>query len=237
MPLHEADELTLDAPFLLEFLLSLAIFDLDNTLIGGDSDHLWGEFLVEQGRVDGETYRACNDQFYRDYQNGTLDIQAYLAFALAPLQGQCPEELNELHNIFMAHKIHPIRLPKADDLIAVHRQRGDTLLIITATNRFVTGPIAQWLNIRHLLASEPEIIDGLYSGRATGIACFQQGKVERLHQWLEEQGETLKGSYFYSDSANDLPLLQLVDHPVAVDPDQRLRAFAETNQIPIISLR
>jgi HAD superfamily hydrolase (TIGR01490 family) len=218
-------------------VLSLAIFDLDNTLIAGDSDHLWGEFLIEQGRVDPDDYRAQNDRFYRDYQSGGLDIHAYLAFALEPLRGFTPADLAELHQAYMEHKIAPIWLPKAEALIDDHRKRGDTLLIITATNRFITGPIANKLAIPHLLASEPELVDGRYTGRATGTPCFQGGKVTRLHQWLALTGEPLEGSYFYSDSANDIPLLETVSHPVAVDPDPRLRAYAQSKTMPIISLR
>lgn len=217
--------------------MSLAIFDLDNTLIAGDSDHLWGEFLVEQGRVDAAHYRERNDYFYAAYQRGDLDIHAYLEFALAPLRGFSQQELAALHTAFMEHKIHPILLPKARALIDEHRQNGDTLLIITATNRFITEPIARLLDIPHLLASEPELEDGRYTGRATGIPCFQDGKVKRLHEWLQAEGQTLSTSYFYSDSANDIPLLQAVSHPVAVDPDERLREFARAHDIPIISLR
>lgn len=217
--------------------MSLAIFDLDNTLIAGDSDHLWGEFLIEQGKVDAEHYRERNNFFYLEYQNGTLNIHDYLEFALGPLKGFTPSELEELHQAFMQHKIHPIMLPKAQELIEEHRQRGDTLLIITATNQFITAPIARLLGIPHLLASEAELVDGCYTGRATGIPCFQDGKVRRLHEWLAKTGQRLSTSYFYSDSANDIPLLKEVSHPVAVDPDPRLRAFAQENQIPIISLR
>lgn len=217
--------------------MSLAIFDLDNTLIAGDSDHLWGEFLIEQGRVNAGHYRERNDFFYQAYQQGTLDIHAYLEFALAPLRGFSPNELAALHLAFMQHKIHPILLPKAKALIEQHRNNGDTLLIITATNRFITEPIARLLEIPHLLASEPELQDGRYTGRATGIPCFQDGKVKRLQEWLSTTGQNLSTSYFYSDSANDIPLLQAVSHPVAVDPDTRLRDFALANNIPIISLR
>lgn len=217
--------------------MSLAIFDLDNTLIAGDSDHLWGQFLVEQQLVDGADFARQNDQFYADYQRGQLDIHAYLAFALAPLTQFDPQQLISLHDQFMAEKIQPIMLPAAQQLVARHRDQGDTLLIITATNRFVTGPIAQALDISHLLASEPELLDGRYTGRAVGIPCYQEGKVQRLHAWLKERDISLKGSYFYSDSANDIPLLQEVDYPVAVDPDERLRQFAEHHDIPIISLR
>lgn len=217
--------------------MSLAIFDLDNTLIAGDSDHLWGEFLIEQQHVDRADFQEQNDQFYQDYQNGLLDIHAYLAFALEPLTRFTPEQLKDLHLQFMQQKISPLMLRKAADLIEQHRQQGDTLLIITATNRFVTAPIAERLGIPHLLASEPEVIDGRYTGKSCGIPCFQDGKVTRLQQWLEQQQLTQGTTYFYSDSANDLPLLQQVSHPVAVDPDPRLQKYAEDHSWPIISLR
>lgn len=217
--------------------MSLAIFDLDNTLIAGDSDHLWGEFLIEQQHVDRADFQEQNDQFYQDYQNGSLDIHAYLAFALEPLTRFTPEQLKDLHLQFMQQKISPLMLRKAADLIEQHRQQGDTLLIITATNRFVTAPIAERLGILHLLASEPEVIDGRYTGKSCGIPCFQDGKVTRLQQWLKQQQLTQGTTYFYSDSANDLPLLQQVSHPVAVDPDPRLQKYAEDHSWPIISLR
>lgn len=217
--------------------MSLAIFDLDNTLIAGDSDYLWGEFVVENGMVDAAHYRQKNDEFYEAYQNGSLDIVAYLNFALAPLAGRPPEALAALHERFMSEKIRPIMLAKANDLIEHHRSLGDTLLIITATNRFVTGPIAEALGVDAILASEPELVDGCYTGKATGVPCFQQGKVTRLASWLADSGESLKGSYFYSDSFNDIPLLEKVDHPVAVDPDDRLAEYAKERGIKIISLR
>lgn len=217
--------------------MSLAIFDLDNTLIAGDSDYLWGEFVVENGMVDEAHYRQKNDEFYEAYQNGSLDIVAYLNFALAPLAGRPPEALAALHERFMSEKIRPIMLAKANDLIEHHRSLGDTLLIITATNRFVTGPIAEALGVGAILASEPELVDGCYTGKATGVPCFQQGKVTRLASWLADSGESLKGSHFYSDSFNDIPLLEEVDHPVAVDPDDRLAEYAKERGIKIISLR
>lgn len=217
--------------------MSLAIFDLDNTLIAGDSDHLWGEFLTEQGHVDADHYRERNDFFYTAYQQGNLDIQAYLEFALAPLARFSTDELAALHNAFMEHKIHPIMLPKARALIDEHRSKGDNLLIITATNRFITEPIARLLEIPELLASEAELHNGRYTGRPTGIPCFQEGKVKRLREWLAATGQSLSTSYFYSDSANDIPLLEVVSHPVAVDPDARLREYALNHNIPIISLR
>lgn len=217
--------------------LSLAIFDLDNTLIAGDSDHLWGEFLIEQQHVNGVEFARQNDRFYQDYQNGTLDIEAYLAFALAPLTRFSASELTELHRQFMQEKISPLMLDKAADLIEQHRRQGDTLLIITATNRFVTAPIAERLGIANLLASEPEVVDGRYTGKACGIPCFQEGKVKRLQHWLEQEQQSMAMSYFYSDSANDLPLLKQVTHPVAVDPDPRLLQYAKEHNWPIISLR
>jgi len=217
--------------------VDLAIFDLDNTLIGGDSDHLWGEFLVEKQVVDGKTFKQANDAFYEDYKAGRLDMEAYVAFALAPLKGMTKGERDTLHNEFMASKILPIMLPKAQALIDKHRRLGHTLLIITATNRFVTEPIAKHLGIDHLLATEPEIVDDRITGRMIGTPCFQDGKVSRLQQWLEQRSENLTGSFFYSDSFNDLPLLEQVSYPFAVDPDDTLRRQAENNDWPVISLR
>ncbi|MGJ8687388.1 MAG: HAD family hydrolase [Spongiibacteraceae bacterium] len=217
--------------------MPLAIFDLDNTLIGGDSDHSWGEFLVANKIVDASTHQKQNDEFYRQYQYGGLDIDAYLNFALAPLANFSAAELRILHQQFMADYIAPLRLKKADALIAKHRSAGDQLIIITATNRFVTAPIAKALGIDSLLASDAEIIDGQYTGRPTGVPCYQEGKVTRLKSWLSETGHSLAGSYFYSDSHNDLPLLSLVDHPVAVDADEQLTAHAKAAGWPIISLR
>lgn len=217
--------------------MALAIFDLDNTLLAGDSDHAWGEFLVEQGLVDRIRYKQANDAFYQDYLRGTLDILAYQAFALEPLTRFEPEQLSELHKAFMQHKILPIQLDKATQLLASHRQAGDFLLIITATNRFVTGPIAQMLGVDDILATEPEQIDGRYTGRISGIPCYQEGKVVRLNQWLENSAFDLDGSYFYSDSRNDIPLLERVDHPVAVDADAALTAHAKRKGWSLISLR
>lgn len=217
--------------------MSLAIFDLDNTLLGGDSDHAWGEFLVQRGIVDGELYRTSNDRFYRQYQDGTLDIHAYLAFALEPLTRYSAAELAALHADFMRSTIEPLRLAKADALLAEHRARGDRLLIITATNAFITRPIAHWLGVDDILATEPELRDGRYTGKIVGTACFREGKVTRLHEWLAQHPFDLAGASFYSDSQNDLPLLELVGWPVAVDPDDTLRAVAAERGWSIISLR
>ncbi|MFY0678702.1 MAG: HAD family hydrolase [Neptuniibacter sp.] len=217
--------------------MSLAIFDLDNTLIGGDSDHAWGEFLCEQGIVDAEEYRRANDYFYEQYKNGGLDIYEFLRFALKPLATLAPEQLNTLHQQFMQEKIEPILLPKAEELLAKHREQGDFLLIITATNHFVTSPIAERLGVDAIIATDPEQVDGRYTGEVSGTPCFQDGKVTRLNKWLEAQDFSLEGSYFYSDSHNDLPLLELVTHPVAVNPDEILEEHACNKLWPVLDLR
>ncbi|PMR69640.1 HAD family hydrolase [Halomonas heilongjiangensis] len=217
--------------------MSLAIFDLDNTLLSIDSDHAWGEFLLEQGAVDPVAYREANDRFLADYEAGTLDIHAFLEVALRPLAEHSPEQLAAWHQQFMASKIEPHILPRGEELVARHRTRGDTLMIITATNRFITGPIAERLGVDELIAVEPEIVDGRYTGRVSGVPSYREGKVERLEQWLVDKELTLDGAWFYSDSHNDLALLELVDHPVAVDPDPTLREVAEQKGWKIISLR
>ena len=217
--------------------MSLAIFDLDNTLLAGDSDYLWGEFLIEQGLVDGETYRRENRRFYDAYKAGTLDIFEFLAFSLKPLAENEPELLNQLHQQFMRESIEPIILPAALELIAEHRKRGDTLLIITATNRFVTAPIAQRLGIHNLLATDPEMHAGRYTGKVSGVPCFQEGKVTRLNEWMKMTGHDLNESHFYSDSHNDIPLLEKVTYPVAVDADEPLTRHARQHGWRLLSLR
>ena len=217
--------------------MTLAIFDLDNTLLGGDSDHAWGEYLIAQGLVDPIWYKEQNEYFFDQYKQGTLDIVAFQALALSPLVGQSQETLSNWHAEYLRDHVVPMRLPKADELITKHRQQGDELLIITATNRFLTGPIAELLGIQHLLATNPEVVDGGYTGQISGTPCYQEGKVTRLETWLAETGHTLAGSYFYSDSRNDLPLLEIVANPIAVDPDDYLRDVAEQKGWPVISLR
>lgn len=217
--------------------MTLTLLDLDNTLLAGDSDHLWGDWLCTQGLVDAANYRARNDQFHRDYNAGKLDIDAYHAFCMAILAQHDMAQLNEWHKQFMADCIEPIILPKGEELIAKHRTAGDTLLIITATNSFIAGPIARRLGVENIIATEPQICDGRYTGHRAGVPCFREGKITRLNQWLEEHDQSLDGSYFYSDSRNDLPLLEVVDRPVAVDPDDVLRAEADKKNWPIISLR
>nr|WP_298415398.1 HAD family hydrolase [uncultured Halomonas sp.] len=217
--------------------MSLAIFDLDNTLLATDSDHAWGEFLVEQGAVDSAYYHEANERFHQQYQDGTLDIHDYLALALKPLAENSPEQLAAWHQQFMISKIEPNILVKGEELLAEHRAQGDTLLIITATNRFITAPIAQRLGVDDLIAVEPEIINDRYTGRVSGTPSFQEGKVQRLKEWLDGQNATLDDAWFYSDSHNDIPLLEKIDNPVAVDPDERLRETALQRGWRIISLR
>lgn len=217
--------------------MTLAIFDLDNTLLDGDSDHAWGEFIADLGIVDGREYRAKNDAFYDDYCRGELDIYAYQRFVLSPLASRSMSELAQWHAQFMREKISTMILPKAEVLIDSHRTQGHTLMIITATNAFITAPIAQRFGIDILIATEPELRNGLYTGDIIGTPCYREGKVGRLNTWLQKNNENLTGSFFYSDSHNDLPLLQKVDHPVAVDPDEKLRIFAEQNKWRVMSLR
>lgn len=217
--------------------MSLAIFDLDNTLIADDSDFLWGQFLVDRGIVDKDYYEQTNQKFYDDYKQGKLDIVEFLGFSLAPLAAHDTEQLYRWREEFIDSVIKPITLNAAHDLVEKHRAAGDTLLVITATNRFVTAPIVELYGIDNLLATDPEFIDGRYTGKFVGVPCFQGGKVEQLQNWLKDSGMDLAGSCFYSDSHNDLPLLSLVDKPVAVDPDDKLRDAAQAAGWSIISLR
>lgn len=217
--------------------MSLAIFDLDNTLLAGDSDFLWGRYLVDNQLVDGEAYEKENDRFYREYSEGRLDILEFLAFVLRPLSEHSLEELYRWRDDYIETRIKPIIARTAQDLVNKHRNSGDTLLIITATNRFVTEPIAQLFGIDKLLATDPEINESGYTGKVSGTPCYQEGKVERLEEWLKETGFDLTGSWFYSDSHNDLPLLNKVDNPIAVDPDETLRKTAEEKGWEVISLR
>ncbi len=218
--------------------MAIALFDLDETLIDGDSDYLWGRFLAREGVVDGARYEAENRRFYEDYLRGTLDIDAFLRHQLAPLAALEPDRLEDLRGRFLREEIEPRILPAARALVARHRAAGDRPVIITATNRFITGPIARLLGVEDLIATEPERgPDGRYTGRHVGIPAFREGKVRRLRAWLAERGLDLAGSWFYSDSHNDLPLLELVEHPVAVDPDPRLARVARERGWPVISLR
>lgn len=216
--------------------MTLAIFDLDHTLLAGDSDHAWGQFLIDREVVDAESYRRANERYYAQYRAGTLDIFEFLAFALKPLARHERDQLDAWHREFFATRIRPMITPAARALVEQHRRQGHTLMIVTATNRFVTAPIAREFGIDHLLATEPEEVDGRFTGRVAGTPCYREGKVARLRQWLEQNRETLAGSWFYSDSHNDLPLLELVDHPVAVNPDDVLRREAAARRWPVLAL-
>ena len=217
--------------------MGLALFDLDNTLIAGDSDHLWGDFLVSQGLVDAIEHKALNAHFYDQYKNGELNIDEYLAFALGPMTGMTKETLAPLQRQFVRDHIEPILLDAAFALLEQHRALGDTLVIITATNTLVTQPIADRLGVEHLIGCEAEIIEGCYTGKPTGMPSFAQGKVARIQTWCEENKKSMENAVFYSDSHNDLPLLRTVDRAVAVDPDDRLREEAVRKGWDIISLR
>jgi HAD superfamily hydrolase (TIGR01490 family) len=220
--------------------MNLAIFDLDNTLIAGDSEAEWPRFMQKRGLLPSSHLDRCED-FYRQYLAGTLDLHAALDFQLAHLAEFSREELDRLHAEYMDEHIRPIIPPKARELLAAHRAEGDVVLIITATNRFLTGPIARELGVEHLIAIELEQdADGRFTGHSTGVLSFRDGKIERLNSWLAERGETFDRyhkTFFYSDSLNDLPLLSRVSNPVAVDPDPTLRTHAEAHGWPVISLR
>jgi HAD superfamily hydrolase (TIGR01490 family) len=220
-----------------EEFVGLAIFDLDNTLIGGDSDVLWGQFLSERGYVDAELQAREHARYYQDYLDGTLDIFDFLRFQLRVLSENDLATLHAWRECYLREKISPIVLPKAERLLDQHRMAGDTLLIVTATNRFLTEPIAHLLGVPHLIATEPEFIDGRYSGGVRGTPSYAQGKVVRIHEWLAEHRKDLTSSSFYSDSHNDIPLLREVTRPVAVDPDPILEAEARRQNWPVISLR
>ncbi len=217
--------------------MALALFDLDNTLLADDSDFLWGCFLVEKDLVDKSTYDAANQRFYAEYKQGTLDIFEFLAFSLKPLTLFSMQELTILHNEFMDKHIKSAMTAKGVAQIQQHHDKGDFVVIITATNSFVTNPIAKAFNVDALIATEPEIIDGRYSGQVAGTPCFQGGKITRLNQWLVNTSHDLQASTFYSDSHNDLALLERVTTPVAVDPDDELKAIALARNWKICSFR
>jgi len=217
--------------------MSLALFDLDNTLLDGDSDYEWGNFLVSKKLVDADEYEKANIYFYEQYKQGTLDIVEFSAFSFKPLSLISREELNNLHQEFMQTYILPRIKPQTPTVLNKHKNQGDTLVIITATNSFITRPIATHLGIEHLIATEPKIIDGKYTTEIEGIPCFQEGKVTRLNDWLKMNNDSMEGSYFYSDSINDLPLLEIVDTPIVVDPDERLREVGTKREWEITSLK
>lgn len=219
---------------------NIALFDLDNTLLAGDSDYNWSLFLISEGLLDANEHHDRNEQFYQDYKNGNLDIMQFLAFQLKPLSEHPRAFLNDLHKKYMADIIRPMMTQQAQDLVSQHKAQGDLCMIITATNSFVTRPIADAYGVEHLIGSDPEEVNGEFTGGVTGVPSFQVGKVTRLNQWLEARGQQLSDfpiSYFYSDSHNDLPLMQLVTNPVAVDADATLTAYAKAHHWPLMSLR
>jgi HAD superfamily hydrolase (TIGR01490 family) len=215
----------------------LALFDLDHTLLDGDSDVSWAQFLIEEGVLHAEEYHAKNEWFFERYKDGTLDIHEFLDFQLAPLAGRPRAQLDAWHEQFMQRKIRPIIHAGAPELITQHA--GALTALVTATNRFITAPIAAELGIENLIATDIEEVDGVFTGKPRGTPSFREGKITRVKEWLGSRGRSLDDyeSWFYSDSLNDLPLLELVDHPVAVDPDATLRAKAEERGWPIISLK
>ena len=220
--------------------MNLALFDLDNTLLSGDSDFEWSQFLIEQGVLDRELFEAKNLAFYEQYKAGTLDIHEFLDFQLKPLSRHSRKVLDAWHEDFMRLKVRPMMGKKAHELVAKHKAAGDVCMIITATNTFVTTPIAREFGIEHLIGTDPEQRDGEFTGSVAGTPSFRDGKVVRMEQWLQERNWTwgsFGATWFYSDSLNDLPLLSKVKHPVAVDPDPTLRAHAEKQGWAVISLR
>jgi HAD superfamily hydrolase (TIGR01490 family) len=219
---------------------SLTLFDLDNTLISCDSDYEWGQFLVDRGVLERKAYEAQNAAYYEQYKAGTLDIHEFLGFALRPLAEHAPEDLERWHADFMATRILPAMGAPAKALVQRHLAAGDLCAVVTATNSFVTAPIARAFGVPHLLATEPERAAGRFTGRVAGIPCFREGKIARVEAWLAAQGRRLQDfreSSFYSDSHNDLPLLERVTRPVAVDPDPKLAAVARARGWPAVSLR
>jgi HAD superfamily hydrolase (TIGR01490 family) len=220
--------------------VKLTLFDLDNTLLAGDSDYEWGQFLIERGVLSRADYEAQNARFFEQYKAGTLDIHEYLGFALGPLAAHAPGDLARWHDDFMRERVRPMLLPRALELVARHLGAGDLCAIVTATNSFVTAPIAREFGVPHLVATEPETAAGRFTGRVAGTPCFRDGKIRRVDEWLSALGRRLgefEASAFYSDSHNDLPLLERVRQPVAVDPDAQLAAEAARRGWPVISLR
>lgn len=217
--------------------MALAIFDLDHTLLDGDSDYLWGEYMVANNIVNSDEYQRLNQSFQEDYHRGELDNDRYLQFALQPLTQHPVEALYEWRKDYVENWIKPRIATRAPALLDKHRRQNDTLLIISATNFFVTEPIAELLKIPNLLATKPEIIANRYTGKYLGIPTFREGKVTALNNWLKHSRHSLQGSYFYSDSMNDLPLLEEVSHPVAVNPDEALGRIAKQRNWPILDLR
>ncbi len=217
--------------------MALALFDLDKTLLDGDSDFEWGQFLVSKKLVDEKAYSEANTYFYEEYQRGTLDIHEFCAFSFKPLSELGRSKLDELHAEFMQEVIIPMVRSQSQVTIDKHHAQGDTSILVTATNSFVTQPIADYFGIQHLIATEPKVVDGNYTTEIEGTPCFQEGKVKRLHDWMKANNTNLEGSCLYSDSMNDIPLLEAVDTAIAVQPDEILTKTAKERGWAIISLQ
>jgi HAD superfamily hydrolase (TIGR01490 family) len=219
--------------------MQLALFDLDNTLLSGDSDYEWTQHLIGKGVLDRDSFEQRNSEFFSQYKAGTLDIHEFLDFQLASLAQNSRADLETWHAEFMARRVRPMLDQKARDLVKHHQDQDDLCALVTATNSFVTGPICRELNIPHLIATIPAQVNGQFTGKPRGTPAYREGKVSRVEDWLESIGlwwSCFERSWFYSDSLNDLPLLSLVSDPVAVDPDSTLRAHAETYGWPILNL-
>lgn len=220
--------------------MNLALFDLDNTILAGDSDYNWSRFLIQEGYLDGAIHAEKNEKFYADYKAGTLDIYAFVEFQFKPLARNPRNILNQLLKKYVEEVIKPMITEKAYALVRKHREEGDLLIVITATNSFITKPIAALFGIENLIGTDPEEKEGEFTGKVSGLPSFKEGKVTRLEAWLKNKNLSLadfKKSYFYSDSHNDLPLMQKVTHPVAVDSDDILTEYANSKGWPKISLR
>ena len=213
--------------------MALALFDLDHTLLSGDSDHSWGQFLADHSVVDPDIYTERSEFYFAEYQAGRLDIQEFLDFQLAPLAGEPYEAVAPMRDEYVDERVRPLITEAAAEMVAYHRARGDTLAIITATNSFITRPIADLFGIEHLIATELEFVEGVFTGKIVGEPCFREGKVVKLRDWMATSGGDLCGSWFYTDSHNDLPLLERVEHPVAVNPDPVLEREATRRKWPI----
>lgn len=217
--------------------MTLVFLDLDETLLDGDSDYEWGRYLAATGKVDRTAYEKENERFYREYLAGTFDILEFLDFALKPLAENSYTELCRWRSRFVETRIRPMIKARAHELIRHHREAGDEPVIITSTNRFVVEPICELLEIENLIATELAQVGGEFTGKVEGVPCFGPGKVTRAGQWAESRSGRLQDSYFYTDSHNDLPLLECVAHPVAVDADEKLAAHASQCGWKQISLK
>ena len=220
--------------------MNLALFDLDNTILAGDSDYNWSRFLIQEGYLDGAIHAEKNEKFYADYKAGTLDIYAFVEFQFKPLARNPRTVLNQLLKKYVEEVIKPMITEKARALVKRHQDEGDLIIVITATNSFITKPIAELFGIENLIGTDPEEKEGEFTGKVSGLPSFKEGKVTRLEAWLKGKNLSLasfENSYFYSDSHNDLPLMQKVTHPVAVDSDDILSEYAKSKGWPQISLR